>query len=146
MDQVILYLGLDANILPKQTWECMGKPTLQWSPIQLQMENQQKVLPMGRLQGITVDIDSASTQRDFEVIELMDESTPYLVLLVIDCATDMNGVINLKNQTMIFETKSLRIVVPLDPAEGLRYIEPVRNKESDNKLDGIYKIVAPRQE
>ena len=40
IDQVILDLGSDANVLPKQTWECMGRPTLQWSPIQLQMEKQ----------------------------------------------------------------------------------------------------------
>jgi len=46
MDQVILDLGSNANILPKQTWECMGRPVLQWSPIQLRMVNQQKVLPM----------------------------------------------------------------------------------------------------
>lgn len=47
MDQVILDLGSDANLLPKQTWENMGKPTLQWSLIQLRMANQQKILPMG---------------------------------------------------------------------------------------------------
>ena len=35
MDQVILDLRSDANVLPKQTWECMSKPALQWSPIQL---------------------------------------------------------------------------------------------------------------
>ena len=29
MDQVILDLGLDANILPKQTWEHMGRHVLQ---------------------------------------------------------------------------------------------------------------------
>lgn len=40
MDQVILDLGSDVNVLPKKTWECMGKPTLQWSPIQLRMANQ----------------------------------------------------------------------------------------------------------
>ena len=50
MDQVILDLGSDANVLPKQTWERMGRPALQWSPIQLRMENQQKIIPMGRLQ------------------------------------------------------------------------------------------------
>ena len=33
MDQVILDLGLDANVLPNQTWECMGRPALQWSPM-----------------------------------------------------------------------------------------------------------------
>jgi len=54
MDQVILDLGLDVNVLSKQIWECMGKPALQWYPIQLRMVNQQKILPMGRLHGITV--------------------------------------------------------------------------------------------
>ncbi len=47
MDQVILDLGFDANVLPKQTWERMGIPTLQWSLIQLKMMNQQKIIPMG---------------------------------------------------------------------------------------------------
>ena len=47
MDRVILYLGSDANVLPKETWERMGRPTLQWSPIQLWMVNQQKILLMG---------------------------------------------------------------------------------------------------
>jgi len=67
---------------------------LQWSPIQLQMANQQKILPMGRLQGVTVDIDSVSTQTDFEVIEIVDNSNPYPTLLGIDWATDMKGIIN----------------------------------------------------
>lgn len=39
MDQVILDLGSDAKVLPKQMWEHIGKPPLQWSPIQLWMEN-----------------------------------------------------------------------------------------------------------
>ena len=30
MDQVILDLGSDVNVLPKQTWECMGRLTLKW--------------------------------------------------------------------------------------------------------------------
>lgn len=33
MDQVILDLGSDMNVLPKKTWECMGRPVLQCSPI-----------------------------------------------------------------------------------------------------------------
>jgi len=39
MDQVILDLGSDTDVLPKQTWERMGRPMLQWSPIQLRMAN-----------------------------------------------------------------------------------------------------------
>jgi len=33
MDQVIRYLGSDANVLPKQIWERIGRPALQWSLI-----------------------------------------------------------------------------------------------------------------
>jgi len=50
----------------------------------------------------------------------------------------MNGVINLKKQKMIFEKKSLHIVVKLDPAEGPRYTELVCDNESDDELDCIY--------
>jgi len=32
---------------------------------------------MGRLQGVTVDIEDASTQTNFEVIEIVDENNPY---------------------------------------------------------------------
>lgn len=70
---------------------------------------------MGRLQGVTVDIDGMSTETDFEVIEIMDEHSPYPMLLGIDWAIDMYGVIKLKQRKMIFEKKSLWVVVPLDP-------------------------------
>lgn len=50
------------------------------------------------------------------------------MLLGIDWATNMNGDINLKKQTMIFETNSIQIVIPPGPAEGPRYIEPVGNE------------------
>lgn len=104
------------------------------------MANQQKIFPMGRLQGVIVDIEGVSTQADFEVIEIVDESNPYPALLVIDGTTDMNRVINLKKCKMIFEKESLRVVVPLDPAEGARYTELMCNNDSDDDLDCIYKI------
>ena len=96
MDQVILDLGSDVNVLPKQTWERMGRPALQWSPIQLRMVNQQKIIPMAWLQWVIMDIEGASVLANFEVIEIVDDNNPYPPLLGIDWATDMNGVINLK--------------------------------------------------
>ena len=33
MTDIILDLGLEVNVLTKQTWEQMGKPKLEWSPI-----------------------------------------------------------------------------------------------------------------
>jgi hypothetical protein len=47
MGDIILYLGLEVNVLPKKTWECMGEPTLGYSPIHLKLENQHRVIPLG---------------------------------------------------------------------------------------------------
>jgi len=47
---------------------------------------------------------------------------------------------------MIFEKKSLRVIVPLDPAEGSRYTEPVHDYERDDDLDYIYNITAQDQD
>lgn len=68
------------------------------------------------------------------------------MLLGIDWATNMNGVINMKKKKMIFEKKSLRIIVPPDPVEGLRYTKQVRDYESDDDLDCIYKITMQDQD
>ena len=87
-----------------------------------------------------MDIEGASVLPNFEVIEIVDDSNPYPMLLGIEWATDLNGVINLKKRKMIFEKNSLCVVVPLDPAEGSRYMEPVRDYNSDDDLDCIYKI------
>lgn len=47
---------------------------------------------------------------------------------------------------MTFEKKSLWVEVSLDPVEAERYIEPVRNKESDDELDCIYEITVQDQD
>ena len=60
------------------------------------MANQQKIILMGRLYGVTIDIEGASALANFEVIEIMDDSNTYPALLGIDWAIDMNEVINLK--------------------------------------------------
>ena len=88
-----------------------------------------------------MDIDGVTTQTDVEVIELINDTNPYPALLEIDWAIDMKEIINLKRRTMNFEKKSLRVVVPLDPAEGECYTKPVCNEETNDELDCIYQIV-----
>jgi hypothetical protein len=68
MGDIILDLGSEVNVLPKATWQCMGEPTLGYSTIQLKLENQHRVLPIGRLKGVMVDLDGVCTKADFEVI------------------------------------------------------------------------------
>lgn len=72
-------------------------------------------------------------------------ATPTLCSHWIDWAINMNGVINLKKQKLIFEKNLLHIVVPLDPAEGSQYTEPVHDYETDDDLDCIYKIITRDQ-
>jgi hypothetical protein len=52
MGDIILDLGSEVNVLPKKTWNCMGDPTLGYSPIQLKLANQNRVIPIGRLKGV----------------------------------------------------------------------------------------------
>jgi len=93
-----------------------------------------------------MDIEGASALADFEVIEIVNDSNPYPMLLGIDWATDMNGVINPKKHKMTFEKKSLRVIIPLDPSKGSHYTELVRDYESDDDLDYIYKIMAQEKD
>jgi len=96
---------------------------------------------MGRLYGVIVDIGGANAVSNFVVIEIVDNSNPYPVILGIDYAINMNGVINLKKRRMSFERISLWVIVLLDPVEGVHYTEPTRDYEgSDDELDQIYKI------
>jgi hypothetical protein len=116
----------------------MGKPKLIWSPVQLRLENQHKIIPIGRLTGVTVNIDGVPSVADFEVIEIMDDNEPYTTLMGLEWAFDNQVIINLKRRKMIFEVGDLKVIAPLDPMEGKRYIEPARW----NKIDNLYNMTA----
>ena len=70
-------------------WEIMGKPPLEWSPIQLRLANQAKVLPVGRLSQVQVDIKGLHTFAENEVINIVYDTNPYLALLGIDWAMEI---------------------------------------------------------
>ena len=55
----------------------MREPTLGYSPIQMKLVNQHRVLPIGRVKGVIVDLDGVCTMVDFEVIEIVYGTTPY---------------------------------------------------------------------
>ena len=98
MIDVILDLGSEVNVLTRKTSEQMGKPTLEWSLIQLRLANQQKIVPLGGIPIVSVDIDGVRTLADFEVIEIIDDSNPYPTLLGIQWELDNDIVINLKKR------------------------------------------------
>jgi hypothetical protein len=132
--------------MTKQTWALMGKPKLIYSPIRLRMANQQAVSPFGRLEHVPVDIDGVRTFVDFEVIEIVDDSCPYPALLGIDWAFNNSTVVDLKKRRMTFEGDGLRVIAPLDPDEGRRYTEPIREEDRAYELENIYKLTARQQD
>jgi hypothetical protein len=125
---VVLELGSEVNVMTKKTWAMMGKPKLIYSPIRLRMANQQAASPFGRMDHVPVDIDGVRTLADFEVIEIVDDSFPYPVLLGIDWAFNNSTVVDLKKRRMIFE--------------GRRYTEPIREEDHAYELENIYKLIA----
>ena len=117
----------------------MGEPKLDWSAIQVKMANQRKIIPLGRLPRVMVDVAGVKVLADFEVIEIVEDTDPYPALLILDWSIDVGGVINLKKRSMVFEKNDTRVIVPLDPAEGVRYTEPAYEEE---ELDHIYRMMA----
>jgi hypothetical protein len=124
----------------------MGKPKLIYSPIRLRMTNQQTLRPFGRLERVPVDIDGVRTFADFKVIEIVDDSSPYPMLLEIDWAFNNSTVVDLRKIRMIFEGDGLRVIAPLDPNEGQRYTEPIKEEDHTYELENIYKLTARQQD
>ena len=131
----MLDLGSDVNILPKKTRESLGKSRLKYSPIQLRMENQNCIFPIGRLENVEIDVARVKKVANFEFIDIMGDKDPYPTLLGIDWAYDNYVVINLKKDTMTFEAKGIKVVQPLDPYVGPRYTEPTNNNMEGEYLD-----------
>jgi hypothetical protein len=132
--------------MTKQTWALMGKTKLIYSPIRLRMANQQAVSPFGRLEHVIVDIDGLRTFAYFEVIEIVDDRCPYPALLGIDWAFNNSTVVDLNKIRMTFERDGLRFITPLDPNEGQRYIEPIKEEDCAYELESIYKLTIRQQD
>ena len=138
MDEVVLDLGSEVNVMTKQTWEIMAKLKLTFSPIQLRLANQQRVIPLGHLSSVLVDLDGVHNLADFEVIEIIDDSTTYPALLGIDRAFESQAIINLKKKTMSFEGNGIRDIGSLDLALGPRYRELITVEEETRNIDTVY--------
>ena len=107
----------------------MAKPKLTFSPIQLRLANQQRVIPLGHLSNVPVDLHGVCSLADFEVIEIIDDIMSYHAMLGIDWVFENQAIINLKKKTMLFEGNGIRVIGPLDPTLRPRYTELVIAEE-----------------
>lgn len=116
----------------------MEKLKLASSPIQLRLANQQRVIPLGHLSSVPVDLDGVHILADFEVIKIIDDSTPYPTLLGIDWAFENQAIINMKKKTISFEGNRIRVIGPLDLALGPSYTELITTEKEASNIDAVY--------
>jgi hypothetical protein len=136
MGDIILDLGSEVNVISKKTWKCMGEPALGYSPVHMKLTNQHKFLPIGRLKGLTVDLDGVRTNVDFKVIEIVYGTPPYPTLLGLDWEFYNHAIIKLNMRKMTFKSGEYRVITPLDPSEGERFVEPTfLDMEEINQLN-----------
>ena len=105
----------------------MGKSHLDWPPVQLQLGNQEKVIPISQLSQVPIDIEGLHTFVDFEVINIADDTNIYPALLGIDWAIDNQTIINFEKMMLSFEDNEMRVVFPIDPLEEQSYVDPIYN-------------------
>ena len=117
----------------------MGKPTLGWSSVQLRLENQAKVQPISHVSNLVVDIEGMKMHSDFDVIEVVEDGGSYPTLLGIGWDNNGMAVIKFKKHVMTFENQDVRVISPMDPQEGRRYIEPIKD-EIGRSWDHAYNI------
>ena len=55
-------------------------------------------------------------------------------------------IINLKRRILSFEDDEMRVVSPLDPLEGQRYVEPMFKEGKCDHLDNFYNVTALRED
>jgi len=142
IDNIVLDLGSNVNVIPKRTWELMGNPKLVWSPIALKLANQQKIIPFGRLELVWIDIEGVRSIAAFEVIEIVYDSIPYPALLGYEWAFENLSIVNLKKRQLVLEQGDLRVIAPLDPKDGRRYVETIKGGMVDEGIDSLYKVTA----
>jgi hypothetical protein len=102
------------------------------------MENHYCIFLVGRMENVEIDVAGVKTTTDFEVIEIMGDKDPHPALLGIDWAYYNYVIIDLKRDTMTSEGDGIKVVQPLDPYLGPRYIEPVDHSMESEDLDQLY--------
>ena len=113
----------------------MGKLRLICSLVQLWLANKSKFVPIGQLTQATIWIEGIETYVDFELIEIIDDTNPYPTLLWIDWEIDNQTIINFKKRILTFRDLELKVVAPIDPLEGQRYIELVNSEGQGYFMD-----------
>jgi hypothetical protein len=79
---------------------------------------------------------------NFEVMDMVNESIPFPMLLGIDWTFENEAMINLKIRKMIFQAGNFRVVSPLYPSYCERYVEPMPDSVLEDDVNQLYRTTA----
>ena len=75
-----------------------------------------------------VEFKGMKTYANLDVIKIVDEEISYPALLGIGWANDSLVVIKFKKWVMNFENRDIRVIAPMDPSKGRRYVKTVKEE------------------
>ena len=78
----------------------MGNPKIVWSLVQLRLENQLKVLLVGQLPRVPIEVEGNKMYSYFKVIHIFDDMNLCLYILVIDWSIENHTINNFKKHIM----------------------------------------------
>ena len=76
------------------------------------------MLPIGRLSQVPVYVKGLRTYVEFEFIDIVDDTNPYLGIVGFDWEIDNQTIKNFKKRILSFKDSKIRVVAPIDPPEG----------------------------
>jgi hypothetical protein len=80
-----------------------------------------------------VDLYGVCNMKEFEVIDIVDNTTPYPALLGLDRGFDNQAIFNLKTRKIIFESREYRVIAPLYPSEARILLNQQQKTSSQKK-------------
>ena len=78
------------------------------------------------------------------MIDIINDTNPYPKILGIDWVIDNQTIINFKIIILSFEDYEIRVVAPIDPLKGQRYVNLVNNEDQGNYLDQLYNVMSSK--
>jgi hypothetical protein len=81
INQVVVDFGSQVNILPRDTWIWLGRPSLAPTLNYLKLADQRLIEPIGILRNVETHIMGIPTSVDFEVIDLVEGMPTYATLV-----------------------------------------------------------------
>ena len=84
--------------------------------------------PIGCVSNLVVDVEGMNAYDAFGVFEVVDGGGSFPTLLGIGWANNSMEMINFKKHMMKFEDQYIIFISHVDPNEGKRYIEPVKDE------------------